>query len=963
MRKQEKGRGRFELSATALLGGLAVITALTPQAAVAQEDEAIIVTGSRLLRRDLNAPSPTTIVGGEAIQDAGDTTMEAVLNEFPQLVGSNGTSTVNSPGGSGVLEADLRGLGATRTLVLVDGRRFIATNQDGSVDLASIPSALVERVEVITGGASAVYGSDAIAGAVNFILKDDFEGAEASYQYGQTSEGDGASDVVNVTFGSNFADGRGNVVLHANWTERDQVMFVDRAFSAVALQEFGGQLIPQGSSNIPGMRIALSGPQLASLNGVSLAASPCGTLSGIRFGTGGVVLPFCQPQDAYNFAPDNYLLRPLNREQAVGLARYEITPLVEAYMQLHYINARNAFQQAPDSFAAVTPGRSPTGLYIPNFATNPILPTPVRQLFQNNTHLFDADNNGEAFVTNTGRRAPETGVRHNEFERISTAATAGFRGDIDLIGSAWSWDLFGQFMRSELNQTTQGVISQTRLALGLDAIIVGGNVVCRNQVLGCVPVNPFGLDSISPAAARFIATTRTLNTEFERSVVGASMTGDLLTLPAGPVSVAVGAEYRKDNYRTTPGATDLGGEYGATSVRPFGGGYDVTEFFGEVRIPILSDMAFADSLAIELAGRTSNYSNFGVTETYKIAGEYAPVEWLRFRAAYNRAIRAPNVGELFAPVQQGFTAGDDPCDVDQAPTAAEKTLCQTQGVPAADINTFQQINVGFTAQTGGNPNLQPEESETTTYGFVFRAPFLQGLNVAVDYYDITIADAIQTITPQDVLNTCFASLDNSSAACQAIHRFVGGQIDFVAGTQNNVASFDVTGVDAQVDYTLDLPDALSVGDNGASLALAVLAGWKLDHTSEIVGGAQRDCLGRFGGGCSGQGVPMVPDFKAIYSATYDSGPLTLRAQVRYLPQMELRPGTTSFIKELDSVYYVDVSGRFDITEHFQIYGGIDNAADEQPPLMGFSFGGDSNTDPAFYDVIGRRYFVGVRANF
>jgi outer membrane receptor protein involved in Fe transport len=952
------------LAGAAMLGGLAAFSAMCAPAFAQTEEGEIVVTGSRLRRPDLSAPSPTTVLGAEAIENAGDTTMEAVLNELPQLVASNGTSTVNSPGGSGVLEANLRGLGATRTLVLVDGRRFIPTNEDGSVDLASIPAALISRVDVITGGASAVYGSDAIAGAVNFILRDDVDGVEFAAQWGQADAGDATTEKFDLTIGADFAEGKGNVIVHGNYTNRDPVMFANRDFSAIALQELNGELVPFGSSNIPGMRIALSTGALASLVNVDLTASPCGTLSGIRFGEGGEVLPFCQPEDAYNFAPDNYLLRPLEREQLVGLATYEIAPDVEAYMQTFYINSRNAFQQAPDSFAAVTPGRSPTGLYIPNYATNPILPEPVRQLLIDNPHIWDTDGNGEALIVSTGRRAPETGVRHNDFERSSLAATGGLRGDLHFGERVFSWDVFGQYMRSRLDQSTEGVISQTRLSLGLDAVLnAQGQVVCRTQVLGCVPVNPFGIDSITPEAAAFIATTRTLKTQFERSVVGATITGELFDLPGGAVSVAGGVEYRQDEYAAAPGATDLAREYGAASVRPLSGGYDVSEVFGEVRIPILQDAPFADSLAIELAGRRSDYSNFGEADTYKIAGEWAPVEWLRFRTAYNKALRAPTVGELFSPVQTGFTAGDDPCDVDQAPSAAEQQLCVEQGVPAADIDTFQQINVGFSIESGGNPNLQPEESETITYGFVFRAPFVEALNVTVDYYEITVDQAITAIAAQQVLNTCFASLDNGSAACQAITRSVDGQIDFVSASNNNIAALEAKGVDAQIDYTMDLPDALALGGEGATLRLALLGSWKLDHTSQIVGSALVDCLGRFGGGCSGQGVPMIPDYKGVYSATYVGGPLTLTGQVRYLPQMELRPGVNSSIQELDAIYYFDLAGTFRLGESVELFGGVDNLTDEQPPLMGFSFAGDPNTDPSFYDVIGRRFFIGARARF
>jgi len=343
------------------------------------EEGVIVVTGSRLIRSDLSAPSPLTVVGEEAITLSGNVTIENTLNEFPQLASGN-TSSVNNGGGSGVLTANLRGLGSTRTLVLVNGRRFIPANADGSVDLATIPDALVERVEIITGGASAVYGSDAIAGAVNFILKDDFEGFEASYQYGQTFRDDGKTHKVDATLGANLGGGLGNVTLSASYTTRDEIFQVDRGFAQVPLDTVNGELVPGGSGSIPGTRVPLSESQRDSLVGVNLDPSgACTAITGIRFGDGGRVLPYCQPQDAYNYAANNFLLRPLERTQISGTAHYELAPGVEAYAEAYFINSRNEFRQAPDSFTPLTPGAPSSTLLVPNYATSASLSPTVRQ--------------------------------------------------------------------------------------------------------------------------------------------------------------------------------------------------------------------------------------------------------------------------------------------------------------------------------------------------------------------------------------------------------------------------------------------------------------------------------------------------------------------------------------------------------------------------------------------------------
>ncbi|MGH6781411.1 MAG: TonB-dependent receptor plug domain-containing protein, partial [Sphingomonadaceae bacterium] len=686
--------------------------------------------------------------------------IENTLNEYPQLASGN-SSSVNSGGGSGVLTANLRGLGSTRTLVLVNNRRFIPADSNGQVDLSSIPDALVERVEVITGGASAVYGSDAIAGVVNVILKDDFSGFETSYLFGETFKGDGTSHKIDATFGANLEDGRGNVTLSASYTKRDPVFMADRSFSRVPLDTIGGTLVPGGSGNIPGTRIGLSTSQLASLNGVNLTPSgPCTGVNGIRFGQNGTPLPFCNPEDRYNYAALNYLLRPLERIQVTGLAHYDITDNVTAYGEAFYINNRNEFQQAPDSFRPVTPGAASGTLLIPNFATNPILLPAVRTFFSNNRALFDSDGDGTAEIVGAGRRADELGPRNYAYERASVNFTAGLRGKLPLLGREWSWDGFLQYQRTRTDQRREGFISQTRLGQALNAVTTAsGQVVCADASRGCVPVSIFGLGSITPAAGAFLTPPRVDSELFNRKIAGVSLSGALFDLPAGPVALALGGEYREDKYRFSPSPQDLAGEYADASESPLGGKYDLKEVFGELRIPIFKDRPFADSLAIEGAARYSDYSSIGSAFTWKLGGEYAPIKWLRIRGAYNRAIRAPAIGELFAPVARGFSSGDDPCARSANPTAAQQQLCIAQGIRAADLPTFEQTTVGFDVLSGGNPNLQEEKSKTYTIGAVISPPFMPKLNLTVDYFNVKVDNAVSSIGPNQTLDDCFRRLD------------------------------------------------------------------------------------------------------------------------------------------------------------------------------------------------------------
>ena len=970
---------RRALMATSFLCGAALVApaALAQEAAAPAAEPigaaevapapggAIVVTGSRLVRSDLSAPSPITVVGEEAIALSGNVTIENTLNEFPQLASGN-TSSVNNGGGSGVLTANLRGLGSTRTLVLVNGRRFIPANADGSVDLATIPDALIERVEIITGGASAVYGSDAIAGAVNFILKDDFEGFESSYQYGQTFRDDGASHKVDATFGASLGGGLGNVTLSASYTNRDEIFQSNRGFAQVPLDTVNGELVPGGSGSIPGTRIPLSQSQRDSLIGVNLDPSgACTAVTGIRFGDNGSVLPYCQPQDAYNYAANNFLLRPLERTQISAIAHYELAPRVEAYAEAYFINSRNEFKQAPDSFTPLTPGAPSSTLLVPNYATSASLSPTVRQFFIDNAHVFDADGDGTAEVVGAGRRADELGTRDYSYERSSYNLTGGLRGDFDMLGSPWRWDAFFQYQRNRTDTRIDGQISQTRLSLGLDSIVdANGDVVCRVQTLGCVPVSIFGLGTISPEAGVFLTPTRAHNETFERRVAGASLSGEPIQLPAGPVSVAVGTEYRKDIYDFNPSPLDLANEYGPVSQKPVSGQFDLTELFGEIRVPILADTAFADMLALEAAARYGDYSSVGSVFTWKVGGEYAPVDWVRFRSAYNRAIRAPTLNELYSPVSRGFSSGSDPCEASRNPTQAQQDLCVAQGVPRADLPTFTQATLGFNVDSGGNRNLKEEKSETFTLGAVISPPFLDRFNLTVDYFNIKVDDAIVSINANQTLADCFTTLDLNSATCQAIKRLPSGQVDFISTQLQNIGSLKVEGLDVQADYRFDLPRLFELGGDTASLTLQAVGSWLFERSTQVLAGQDpRDCAGRIGGGCTGTGVFATPDFKLNLSSIYDSGPLTFRLQGRMIGDLKLYPDTVAAVDGAPSEWYVDASAVFRLHEQLEVFGGIDNLFDNKPPILGTAISGDANTDPSLYDVIGRRFFVGTRFSF
>ncbi len=948
------------------VAGLVIGVVLSVPASAQQnqgnEVEEIVVTGSRLVRRDLDAPSPVVIVTDAAIRQAGNPTVEETLNEMPQLASDN-TSSVNSGGGSGILTADLRGLDPVRTLVLVNSRRFTPADARGLTDLTSIPDALVDRVEIMTGGASAVYGSDAIAGAINFILKDDFEGMEASVYVGETFEGDGTVQKFDLTIGGNFADDRGNAVVSGSYTDRGEVFFADRSFSDPSLFESGGTLVPGGSSNLPGTRVSFSAANLAALNGLSFdPATACpGTIGGVRFGEGGVVLPFCDPEDRYNFAPLNYLLRPLDRVQISTIGHFDVLENMTAYTELFFMENRNEWQQAPNAGGLQTSG-APRGVFrIPNFANNPTLFDPVRQFLIDNPATFDPDGDGTAEIIQTGRRSVETGPRNYKYDRTSYSALAGLKGEFDAGGRTWNWDTFFQYQRAKTDEDIAGQLSQLRLALGSDVTVdsMTGEARCTNEFVGCVPVNFLGLNSVTPEAAAFISPNHGVTDVLDRQVYGGFITGELLEMPAGPLSVAVGFERREESYDFRPDTAAQGGEFGDPQP-PIFGEIDITEFYAEARVPLLESAPGAHYLGLELAIRTSDYSTVGNVSTWKAGAEWAPVDWFRVRGAYNVAIRAPNLDELFATQAIGFSAGDDPCDQDFNPSQAVRDLCVQQGIAASEIDTYDQINVGFGVQTGGNPNLREEESDTWTIGAVITPPAIEGLNLTIDYYNIEIESAIDQLSAQQVVNSCFRTLDNSSETCQAINRFPNGQIDFVAATLKNLAVLTASGLDFQADYGFDLPAGAGFLGN-AQMDLKFIASWAFENERVSEPGEPGlDCLGYFGGSCSGFNVFMQPDAKYLFNATYLTGPLSARFQARFIPGLDLFPGAGNVIRSISGVNYLDLSGEYVFNDRITVFAGIDNITDDEPPVVGFSLAGDANVDISLYDVLGRRYFAGVR---
>ena len=957
---------RRRLIKSTIIAGLAV--PLMGQVAFAQTDaddearqETVTITGSRIAKQDFTSNSPIATVGAQQFDLTNAVNTEGLLNTLPQTVpGLDRTS--NNPGG-GLATVNLRGLGSGRTLVLVDGKRVVPSTGGGTVDINNIPSALVERVEVVTGGASAVYGSDAVAGVVNFILKDDFEGIEASTSYEMTEEGDAEIFSANLTMGGNFADGRGNAVISLGYTDRQALFQGDRDFSTFAQFDDGeGGLFDGGSSGVPEGR--LGGPF-----GSAGIFNPDGTIR--EFVSSG------DDNDFYNYAPVNYIQLPQERIQFNAKADYEINEKLEIYGSMFMANNKVPQQLAP------TPIFEPRGGSINvSLDGNPFIAPSAQQIISDaigagvDTDQDGIDDEYTAGAFGIRRRLVEVGPRIANTDNTSYQIEAGARYQ---LSDTWDLDLTFSEGRTKQVETQEGNIDKNRFfqALSLaDAdsdgnvdVDANGNPTCADTsanggLTSCVPINIYGLGNISPEAADFIRTLVVTTADYEVTNLTADLTGDTsgwLELPGGPIGLAFGGEYREEAFAFRPdqavASSTISGFNGAP---PVAGDFDVYGIYGEAYLPLLKDHQYADLLALELAYRLEDYSTAGEVEAWKVAGEWAPNDQIRLRASFNTAVRAPSIAELFAPQGENFPGASDPCASDFDGNAAIQAVCLATGVPQSSLGSANiDLPSGQVRElSGGNPNLFEEEAETLTVGFVASPDFIEGLTFSVDYFDIEIEDVISDFGggANNVITTCYTDTELGGAGsqfCNAITRGGDGLITEVSVTSQNVASLTLNGLDVNAQYSYDLGE---YGDVAFDFVATIT-----DESTLVpfAGGTPITCAGEYGGDC---GTPL-PEYKHRMTALWAKGDFSAQLLWRHIGESADDGGLgVVATDELDSFDYFDVSGSYQVNDTLTLTGGIDNLFDERPPILGDNQE-QANTFPALYDVFGRTYFLRATARF
>ena len=989
------------LMSSMIAGAMFVATATIP--AMAQEDETavtttdeaapeaearqqrITVTGSRILQPNLTTTSPVSSVSSEDFKLQGVTRVEDLVTQLPQAFAAQNSTVSN--GASGTATVSLRNLGATRTLVLIDGKRLpYGSPNDPAADLNLIPSQLVERVDVLTGGASAVYGSDAIAGVVNFIMKKDFEGVQVDAQYGffnhendydtngnlrDVIEGRAATnpsqfqlpeDNVTVGYskeitgviGMQTDDGRGGFVGYVGYRNNDSVLQKSFDYSSCAI----------GGANATGFTCGGSG-----------TADPARFTDFATFDLtfdrdSGTYRNWSNATDQYNFGPLNFYQRPDERYSAGFFADYEVNPYVNAYANFMFMDYQSNSQIAPSGnfFSTATIN-----------CDNPLLPAAITAVNGCTPAAIAA---GDSVTMYIGRRNTEGGGRQDNLGYQTYRGVVGINGPLFEV-PGFEYDVSAQFSQVTLTRSYGNEFSTARLNRSLDVITDPntGLPACRSVLDGsdpnCVPYNPFVPGGIGQDLLDYVQVPLLQNGTTEQSVVTASITGDLgqygFQLPTADegLKVAGGLEYRRDAISQTVDvsfATGDGAGQGGPTL-PLSGSIDVYDLFGEFQLPLVTGRPGIELLSLDGAARVSDYSTGISSEAWKLGAEYAPTSDFRFRGSYQKAVRAPNVIDLFTSQGLGlFDLDDDPCDFTDPAGDGTATAAACIGGAPHQL-TLAQANAGFVTSpagqynqlTGGNPDLDPEEATTFTVGLVATPSFIPGLSLSVDYYDIEITEAISSVGSSVTTQLCYFQAD--ADACGRITRNPGTGAFWTPGgviqdLNLNIGGIQTAGIDVSGAYGFDIGQfgGLNLTYNGTYLDK-----YTVDPINQPF--AEFDCVGKYGNDC---GTP-TPEYRhrarLSWATPYDG--LGLNLTWRHIGAVDLDTGATGRVDStLDAQDYFDVSGTWAVKDWAAFRFGVNNALDDDPPLSA-SVGttGNGNTYPQTYDAMGRYVFVGLTLDF
>lgn len=958
----------------------------------------IVVTGSLIARRDATSSSPISTVFADALALTASPSLDRAIGQLPQFSGAQGAAEVGDTQGTigfagGQSYSDLRGLGPNRSLVLLDGRRLMSSAPDGAIDLNTIPSSLIGSVEVITGGASATYGSDAVAGVVNFKLRN-LDGLELSAKKSITDEGDGATTGLSVAFGSKFAEDRGSVVFAFEYADRDTVAGRSRPFFAnirqlarppegiIAAGNYGGGAPTIAAVNAvlatyPGTTpIAGSGNYNGAI-GVNDGGSIFTTLAGsncvqnYRGLTGNTlglnISPNCRQVQV---ALGQYfgVQVPLERFNAFTKFSYDLSDDIAAYGQFGYMRSEALSQTGPSSSKPSAPLLVPQNN--PFVTGNPALQQILASIVPAPT--------GNLIVTkllNTFGNRVET-YKYNVWQ-----AQFGFEGNIP--DTDLRWNAYGSYGKSQFVNDMFGDGS-----LAAINTVLNGTANYRGAAGNCIGYawNPFGNTPMTPGCLEYVSRTHKNTNDQTQKIVEATLQGPLFTLPAGDLSFAIGADYRETSFNYLPDSTlRTNDSIGYGFVSAASGKQTVKEAFAELLVPILKDKPFVNDLTASFAYRYSHYDRFGGQHTYKADLTWRPADPILFRGGYSVAIRAPSLGNLFGPtsvaqlpIGTGPNAGD-PCATGSiyrtgANASQVQALCLAQGIPSALFPTYSYGISTVPGKDGSNPNLTPERATTYSFGMVltprFESPWFKRVQLSVDYYNIRIKDAIGSLLLSDILPRCFNSDGTSNsgysvnnAFCQRIARDpLTGQISLGRQGLFNFATYTVSGIDVQFNWRVGL-DALGMSSDSGHIELNTSASYLKDYTvAGLLGSPTRNYAGSAGFGGVGGGISH-PRWKINTGLTFEKDWFNTTLQWRHISSMVhsdklANPASTTL--GVSAYNYFDLNAQFEISERFTFGVGITNLTDKGPPFISAS---PLTTDAATYDVIGRTFFASIKARF
>lgn len=975
-RQKPPGGGSRVSSAVklALLAGSAPLLLLPPPKALAQgadEVDEILVTGSRIVDPNLEQASQILVMSEAEILDRHALDAESLVGELPGIAPGISRSINNGSGGFASL--NLRGLGQNRNVVLLDGQRIVPTNLSAVTDLNNIPMALVERVDIVTGGASSVYGADAVAGVTNFVTKRDFEGIQIAATTGATGDGDGKTNRIDITIGGNFEGGRGNAVLNLGYQTVDPVLQGDRDFSRVAT--FGTTRLGSGTS-VP---TAINGQQYDPATG-GIAAS----------------------RNTFNYAPFNYFQTPLQRFNVFAKAYHEIADNVEVYGNALYSRNIVDLQLAPSGMFGDTWQMPLNNPFLPAAFRNQICarqlpPIPQAACDAAGRAANSQDANYREVPVIVNRRLVEQGNRETEYLTDAFQFTLGARGD---ISDTMRFDIFGQYGESTRAQTNINWGLKSLLQQSLRATNANTCDPTTNPGTGCVPINLFGNGrNISQSTIDFINKPNGTTVKTSLAAVLATVSGEVDApglLPTDlPIGWAAGFEYREytASQNADVAASTQDEVLGTGAPDPlFKGEYDVNEFFLETIVPLANDLAFVDSLTLEAGVRFSDYSTTGSGTTWKAGATWEPVQGFKIRSIFQESARSPNIFELFNPPTTGLTnLVFDPCQ-GQLPNGSPnpalqnpdiRRICIAQGAPAATVDgnlipppSANQIN----QTSGGNRKLNVEMADSFTFGFIVTPNALPNLVVTVDYYNIRIEDAITTPGPSDVFRPCFGpgtagdrftGANPASPGCRLIGRnplngsLNGGGDTLGLITQNtNQGTLETSGIDLRIQYDMET-------DLGVITDL--LFDFTANFTQELLFKASpasinRECVGQFSVNCDDPRSSLPEQTFNLRTTALMGGWGDVSLLWRHRGKMVYEKILNDpFRGQGNQFLTMDAANYFDLTytkrwgKRWTLSLLVANLFEEDPPITGSFLGStgwnSGNTYPSYYDVLGRRWSV------